>query len=76
MKTGKVWLVGAGPGDALLMTLKGRRVLEEADVIVYDSLVGDSILSALPRGTQLINVGKRASNHIMAQDRILSLIHI
>lgn len=74
MRSGKVWLVGAGPGDALLMTIKGRKVLEEADVIVYDSLVGDSILSALPHGARLINVGKRASNHTMAQDKINELL--
>lgn len=74
MRSGKVWLVGAGPGDALLMTIKGRKVLENADVIVYDSLVGDSILSALPHGAQLINVGKRASNHTMAQDKINELL--
>lgn len=74
MSSGKVWLVGAGPGDAMLMTIKGRKVLEEADVIVYDSLVGDSILSALPHGAQLINVGKRASRHTMPQERINELL--
>lgn len=74
MKSGKVWLVGAGPGDSLLMTIKGRKVLEEADVVVYDSLVGDSILSTLPQEAQLINVGKRASNHTMAQDKINQLL--
>ena len=45
MKTGKVWLVGAGPGDIGLFTLKGLKVLEQADVVVYDSLVGQGVLS-------------------------------
>ena len=48
--TGKVWLVGAGPGDRGLLTLKGLQVLQEADVVVYDSLVGDGVL-AVPMDT-------------------------
>lgn len=48
MKTGKVWLVGAGPGDIGLFTLKGLKVLEQADVVVYDSLVGQGVLSRIP----------------------------
>ena len=43
MKTGKVWLVGAGPGHIGLFTLKGLKVLEQADVVVYDSLVGQGV---------------------------------
>lgn len=74
MSSGKVWLVGAGPGDAALMTLKGRKVLEEADVIVYDSLVGDALLSGLPYGARLINVGKRSSHHTMPQEEINRLL--
>ena len=46
---GKVWLVGAGPGDAGLFTLKGADVLEKADVVVYDSLVGQGILTRIRR---------------------------
>ena len=57
---GKVWLVGAGPGDAGLFTLKGADVLEKADVVVYDSLVGQGILTRIPPDARLINVGKRA----------------
>ena len=49
MEQGKVWLVGAGPGDAELLTRKAVRVLQEADVIVYDALVGQAILAELPR---------------------------
>ena len=70
MKIGKVWLVGAGPGDIGLFTLKGLKVLEQADVVVYDSLVGQGVLSRIPEGVKLINVGKRASHHIMRQENI------
>ena len=70
MKTGKVWLVGAGPGDIGLFTLKGLKVLEQADVVVYDSLVGQGVLSRIPENARLINVGKRASHHIMRQENI------
>ena len=52
MKTGKVWLVGAGPGDIGLFTLKGLKVLEQADVVVYDSLVGQGVLSRIPEKCQ------------------------
>ena len=53
MKTGKVWLVGAGPGDIGLFTLKGLKVLEQADVVVYDSLVGQGVLSRIPAEAKL-----------------------
>ena len=66
----KVWLVGAGPGDIGLFTLKGLKVLEQADVVVYDSLVGQGVLSRIPENARLINVGKRASHHIMRQENI------
>lgn len=68
--TGKVWLVGAGPGDVGLFTLKGKRVLEEAQVVVYDSLVGDGVLAMIPKSARLINVGKRAGHHLMKQEMI------
>lgn len=67
---GKVWLVGAGPGDPGLFTIKGREVLSRAEVVVYDALVGQSILGMIPEDAEQINVGKRASNHIMAQEDI------
>ncbi|MCI5648851.1 MAG: uroporphyrinogen-III C-methyltransferase [Fusicatenibacter sp.] len=67
---GKVYLVGAGPGDAGLLTIKGKRVLEEAQVVVYDRLVGDSILAMIPKSARMIDVGKRAGHHTMPQEEI------
>lgn len=67
---GKVWLVGAGPGDVGLMTLKGKQVLQQAEVVVYDSLVGDGILSMIPQHARLVYVGKRAGHHTMDQAHI------
>lgn len=70
MHDGKVWLVGAGPGDAGLFTLKGKRVLEQADVVVYDRLVGEGVLTMIPEGARTIDVGKRAGNHTLHQYEI------
>lgn len=74
MKTGKVWLVGAGPCDAGLMTVKGARVLEQADVVVYDRLVGPGIISRLPRRARGIAVGKEAGNHPVPQGEINQIL--
>lgn len=74
MSVGKVWLVGAGPGDIGLFTLKGLKVLEQAQVVVYDSLVGQGVLSKIPATARLINVGKRASHHIMPQEGINQIL--
>lgn len=65
--TGKVWLVGAGPGDPGLFTLRGREVLLKADVVVYDALVGPGVLGMIPDTARLIFAGKRSSNHYMKQ---------
>ena len=70
MKKGKVWLVGAGPGDIGLFTLKGMEVLKAADVVVYDSLVGQGVLAKIPTEARLINVGKRADKHTIPQEGI------
>ena len=70
MNTGKVWLVGAGPGDPGLFTVKGKEILGSAEVVVYDSLVGQGVLSQIPREAKAINVGKRASHHTMPQEKI------
>ena len=65
--SGKVWLVGAGPGDPGLFTLRGREVLQQADVVVYDALVGPGVLGMIPETARLIFAGKRSSNHYMKQ---------
>ena len=66
-KKGKVWLVGAGPGDIGLLTVKGKQVLESAEVVVYDALVSDEIASLIPSSAKRINVGKRANHHLVPQ---------
>ncbi len=70
MKRGKVWLVGAGPSDPGLLTLKAKKALEEAEVVLYDSLVGPGVLAVIPEGVRLIDVGKRAGRAHMSQERI------
>jgi uroporphyrinogen III methyltransferase/synthase len=70
MKTGKVYLVGAGPSDAGLLTIRGQQLLLQADVVVYDRLAGESILLMIPEGTETIDVGKRAGHHTMQQEQI------
>ena len=69
-KMGKVWLVGAGPSDIGLLTLKGLRVLEQAQAVVYDQLVGLEILLRIPAGAEAIDVGKQAGNHKKTQEEI------
>ena len=69
-----VWLVGAGPGDAGLLTLRGREVLESADVVIYDHLVGEGILAMIPESAGRIDAGKQAGNHTMPQREIESMM--
>ena len=71
---GKVWLVGAGPGDISLLTLKGLHLIKNADVVVYDKLVGDGILSLIPDNAEKIYVGKVSGNHAVAQERINEIL--
>lgn len=70
MSIGKVYLVGAGPSDVGLLTIRGQQLLQQADVVVYDRLAGESILLLIPEGTETIDVGKRAGQHTMQQEQI------
>lgn len=74
MKTGHVTLVGAGPGDKGLLTLKGKEKIEEAQVVIYDRLVGDGILALIPKNAIKINVGKKSNHHLVPQEDINKLI--
>ena len=71
---GKVYLVGAGPGDPGLITLKGLHCLGEADVIIYDRLVDKSLLNKVRQGVELIYVGKQPKVHLMSQEQINALL--
>ncbi|MBQ4615043.1 MAG: uroporphyrinogen-III C-methyltransferase [Akkermansia sp.] len=71
---GTVYLVGAGPGDPLLMTLKGRALIEQADCLVYDALASATMLNWAKPGCEKIFVGKRAGNHAMPQTEINRLL--
>ncbi len=65
---GKVWLVGAGPGDAELLTLKALRAIENADIIFYDQLVSAEIRALFPSNVPALYVGKSKNHHSIAQD--------
>lgn len=73
---GKVYLVGAGPGDFKLITLKGLEVIKEADVIVYDRLVNKKLISEIKSSCELVYVGKESSKHTMKQEEINKLLVI
>ena len=69
-----VYLVGAGPGDPDLLTLKAARLLQRADAIVYDRLVGEGVLDLVPRGATRIYVGKSPAAHHLSQAEINELL--
>ncbi len=71
---GKVYLIGAGPGDPGLLTLKGKRCLEEADVVVYDYLANPRLLRYARSDAELIYVGKQAGRHTLPQEEIGRLL--
>lgn len=74
MSVGSVILVGAGPGDPGLLTRKGLEALRQAEVVVFDRLVGPDILSLMPENAEKIDVGKQASNHPVPQYRINQIL--
>lgn len=71
---GKVYLIGAGPGDPGLFTLKGKRCLEEADVVVYDYLANPRLLRYVKPDAEVVYVGKRAGQHTLPQEEIGRLL--
>jgi uroporphyrin-III C-methyltransferase len=72
--TGRVFLIGAGPGDPGLLTLKAKDCLEQSDVVVYDRLVSPEILAFIPSHAERIYVGKEANNHTLPQEKIEALL--
>lgn len=71
---GKVWLVGAGPAEIELLTIKAKKVIERADVVVHDALVGQSVIDIIPDNVEKIDVGKRAGSFFMPQEEINDLL--
>ncbi|CAK4070747.1 uroporphyrinogen-III C-methyltransferase [Vibrio sp. 16] len=71
---GEVALVGSGPGDVELLTLKAIRFLQQADVVLYDYLVSDEIMALVPSDTILVCVGKRAGHHSVPQEKTNQLL--
>lgn len=73
-KLGKVYLVGAGPGDARLLTVRALELMQQADLVALDALVSKDIAALIPKSTKVVYVGKRASAHALPQDQINQLL--
>jgi uroporphyrin-III C-methyltransferase len=73
---GKVYLVGAGPGDPGLLTVKGKTLLEHADIVIYDALVSPEILAIINPQAEKINAGKRRGRHSLPQAETTKLLEI
>lgn len=74
LSSGKVYLIGAGPGDPELLTVKAARLIASADVVLHDSLVGPGILRMIRPPAEIIDVGKRAGKKLLTQDEINALL--
>lgn len=74
MSAGKVWLIGAGPGDPGLLTLRGKQVLDQAQVVVYDALVNPGVLNMIPDTARVVFAGKRSGKHHLKQSEINTLL--
>src|SRR5208282_6158740 len=74
MPSGKVYLVGAGPGDPGLLTIRGKRSIESADALVYDYLAAEPVVALAPSDCERIYVGKKAGQHTLEQDEINALL--
>ena len=72
--SGKVFLVGAGPGDPELLTLKAARLLAGAEVVLHDALVSDAVLAMISPAAEIINVGKRAGQKLLTQEETNALL--
>lgn len=71
---GKVYLVGAGPGDPDLLTVKAARILQSADVVLHDALVSPAILALVSKQAQVVNIGKRCKQKLLTQDEINAVL--
>lgn len=74
MKKGKVYLVGAGPGDPGLLTVRGKELIEKAEVVIYDYLANEEFLKYAPPAAERIYVGKKGGDHTLSQDGINALL--
>ena len=72
--SGKVYLVGAGPGDPELLTVKALRVLQSADVVLHDALVSDGVLALVSPQAEVIHIGKRAGKKLLTQEEINAVL--